>query len=204
MLIVDALSVSHLGGLNPVVAGVYLFKGVVDGITASSVSGSSSIQMLQEFVIRLGKRADSASGAPGNEHIRRSEELLEQHVHSSGHLGHEEKLAHAVEGALAVPGPLDALALAEVLRRRPVGRGVASLLLGGGAKGDERGGGRARGRRRDGGSGQLAAGQHGRGGCQGRRHLIRGKSSSNCKRTLAIDVVPGPVGVRWRWRWNLG
>lgn len=61
-------------------------------------------------------------------HIRCAEELLKQNVHSSGHLGHEEKLAHAVKGGIAVPRPLNSLARAEVLRRRTIGRRVATLL----------------------------------------------------------------------------
>lgn len=70
--------------------------------------------------------------------VRGAEELLHEHVHSSGHFGQEEKLAQVVECGVAVTGPLDAPARAEIGWGRAVGSGVASLLdHRGAADGDE-------------------------------------------------------------------
>ena len=71
--------------------------------------------------------------------VRSTEVLLEQHVHSPGHLGHEEELAQSVEGALPIPVPFDPLAGSEVGRGRTVRGGIAALLelLSGSSGGDE-------------------------------------------------------------------
>lgn len=89
----------------------YLLEGVVNGVTAlSSAIYSSSSWILGGFDIRW------------------SEELLKQDIHAPRHLGHEEKLSHAVQGALLIPGPLHTLACSEVGGRRAMRRRVASLL----------------------------------------------------------------------------
>ena len=125
---------------------------------------------------RLNKKKNSPN-RPSLEagiYIRRSEELLEQDIHSPGHLGHEEVLAQPVQQAVLFPHPLRLLAHPEVLRRGSLGRRVSSLLLlllvecrrGEHPRGHHERGGRGRS------SSQLAPGQH-RDGESGRHCCCR-------------------------------
>lgn len=129
----------------------YLLEGVVNGVAIPSSA--------------LRPRYPGGRGSFGN--IRRSEKLLEQEVHSPRHLGHEEKLAHAVEGALVVPGPGDLPARAEVGGRGSVrGRVAARGLAGDEHPGSDEGGAAAGGGR----PGKLSAREHGGRSLQSRRH----------------------------------
>lgn len=120
--------------------------------------------------------------------VRWSEELLEQHIHAPRHLRHEEKLAHAVQGALLIPRPLHLSARSEVGGGRSLGRRVSSLL------GDKES------RGHEGAGGELAAREHGRRGLQGRGHLrlTRGGRTTGETRRRAIDGEVNWVGFGLR------
>lgn len=139
----------------------YLFEWVVDGVAAS----------LQSAILFPPVTSENPESLESVYNIRWSEELLQQDVHSSGHLGHEEVLAQPVQQAVLFPHPLDLLARSEVLRRGSLGSRISPLLVVWSGQHPRRHHERA-GRGRS--SGKLAFGEHGccRGG-ESRRHCRR-------------------------------
>jgi hypothetical protein len=84
-----------------------LFEGVVNRVTVGSRISSSPF-------IRSNFRRKN--------HLRRPEELLQEHVHAPQHLGHEEVLSNLLDGALLLLVPSRGRPEPEVLQRR-AGRG---------------------------------------------------------------------------------
>lgn len=131
-------------------------------------------------------------------YVRRSEELLHQHVHSSCHLSQEEVLAQTVQRLLLVPRPLSVSARSEVFRRRSHGRSISSLLVllrsheSVGHDNQRAGGARS--------SGELSSREHGGGGVQGRRHC--GENSIRRRDGSKLAIRRGGVALpTWRGDW---
>lgn len=142
----------------------YLFEWVVNGVAVS----------LQSVILFTPVTSENPESPELVYNIRWSEELLQQDVHSSGHLGHEEVLAQPVQQAVLFPHPLDLLARSEVLRRGSLGSRISPLLLVVGSGQHPRRHHERAGRGRS--SGKLAFGEHGcccRGG-ECRRHCSSG------------------------------